>query len=569
MALEPSHCPAAPARVNVQATVLRRPYPLVAIARLALGLRCRRAPGWKPRTAARARARPGGCARPRAGPRWRPPAPRREVARKPPRREPPEPPGAPRSTSSRGDARGAGAAAAPSSSETGSTRPRLRRGAALRAGARLRPVLLGRDDARRRAVAVVPPLAQRAPRRARPHARTRRTSARTSAAGPEPRARSAPPRRGGADARHDRGALPRRGREGRHDRERRRGAAGPAVGGAHRARRHRRRGCSCSLPPGAFTRARLRWAIPVGGLFLTRVATSGFWRTDTRLGTSVDASLERGIKRAALLRLSGQAQLTEESRGVEWSTELAAFRAFTRAVAGSVGFGMLGASDAQPAVERYGSHTRLRSDVYRRWLFLELEPEVYWPWIRTAAARRRTPSTSGSRCSSGAGTQSGPIGRERPEPRREEPTLPRAGGPRPAAARRRTQTTRRADLEGRLRDAGSPSGAPAAPAGRERSSGPPCGGGGRRRYDLPVRRSSRLVLLARPLLGACAGGARPFRCPARGGAGVARARERSLRRPHRPRRAEAAALVGRLERMRAAVAAALFAGAPARPGASR
>ena len=145
-------------------------------------------------------------------------------------------------------------------------------------------------------------------------------------------------------------------------------------------------GVLLGLPPGAFTRARLRWAIPVGGLFLTRVATSGFWRTDTHLGTSLDASLERGIKRAALLRLSGEAQLTEVSRGVEWSGELAAFRAFSRAVAGSVGVGVLGATDAEARIERYSVATRLRGDVYRRWLFLELEPEVYWPW-RAGLAR--------------------------------------------------------------------------------------------------------------------------------------------------------------------------------------
>jgi hypothetical protein len=139
-------------------------------------------------------------------------------------------------------------------------------------------------------------------------------------------------------------------------------------------------GVLLQLPPGAFTRARLRWAFPAGELFLTRVATSVFWRTDTHFGTSIDASLERGIRRAALLRLSGQGQLTEASRGVEWSTELAALRAFTRTVFGSVGAGMLGATDAIASVDRYRVAARLRSDVYRRWLFLELEPEVYWPW---------------------------------------------------------------------------------------------------------------------------------------------------------------------------------------------
>lgn len=139
-------------------------------------------------------------------------------------------------------------------------------------------------------------------------------------------------------------------------------------------------GVLLQMPPGAFTRARLRWAIPAGELFLTRLVTSGFWRTDTHFGTSIDVSFERGIKRTALLRLAGQTQLTQESRGVEWSTELAALRAFTRTVAGSVGVGMLGATRSHPAVDRYRVATRLRTDVYRRWLFVEVEPEVYWPW---------------------------------------------------------------------------------------------------------------------------------------------------------------------------------------------
>jgi hypothetical protein len=139
-------------------------------------------------------------------------------------------------------------------------------------------------------------------------------------------------------------------------------------------------GVLLQMPPGAFTRARLRWAIPAGELFLTRFATSVFWRTDTHFGTSLDASLERGIKRTALLRLSGQGQVTQESRGVEWSAEVAALRAFTRTVAGSVGAGMLGATGARANVDRYRVAARIRTDVYRRWLFVELEPEVYWPW---------------------------------------------------------------------------------------------------------------------------------------------------------------------------------------------
>ncbi|WP_242344977.1 hypothetical protein [Anaeromyxobacter terrae] len=134
------------------------------------------------------------------------------------------------------------------------------------------------------------------------------------------------------------------------------------------------------LPPGGFVRARLRWAIPVGPLFLTRIAASGFWRTDTHLGTSLDAHVERGIRRYALLRLSGFGQLTQRSRGVEWSSELAALRAFTPTVAAAIGVGLEGATRSQTSVDRYRTFTRFRTDVYRRWLFVEVEPEVAWPW---------------------------------------------------------------------------------------------------------------------------------------------------------------------------------------------
>jgi len=102
------------------------------------------------------------------------------------------------------------------------------------------------------------------------------------------------------------------------------------------------------------------------------------------------------------------------------------------------------------------------------------------------------------------------------------------------------------------------------PRGAQRSAGTPCDGAGQRRYD-PAVRHPALVLLASLVLSACAGGARPFRCPDRGGA-----EWRALASDHFVLRtdlegAEAATLLGRFERMRAAVAAALPAAQPA-PG---
>jgi hypothetical protein len=134
------------------------------------------------------------------------------------------------------------------------------------------------------------------------------------------------------------------------------------------------------LPPGAFTRLRLRWAFPVRDLFLTRFATSGFWRTDTRLGTSADLHLERPLRQGAVARLSSQATLTQVSNGLEWVSEAAVIVGLGRRSAASVQAGLRGATGDVRDVERYRVSTRLRRAFLRRWLYFELEPEVYWPW---------------------------------------------------------------------------------------------------------------------------------------------------------------------------------------------
>lgn len=142
-------------------------------------------------------------------------------------------------------------------------------------------------------------------------------------------------------------------------------------------------GVLVELPPGAYGRLRLRTAVPLGRHFLSRQALTGFWRTDTRFGTSGSAEIERPLSRTTIARLFGTATLSEVSPGVEWAGDLAVLAAFPRWFGAQVGAGANGASDAldgAPAVERYRVYTRLRRGFYRRWIFLELEPEYAWPW---------------------------------------------------------------------------------------------------------------------------------------------------------------------------------------------
>jgi len=137
-------------------------------------------------------------------------------------------------------------------------------------------------------------------------------------------------------------------------------------------------GLLARLPVGVFTRLRVRHAQPVDDLLLVRSATAGFWQTDTGWGVRQDVDLERPFGSALLLRLATTATQTERSRGVEWLSELSLLRTFGRAAAVSLSGSASGATDAALVVERWRLATRLRHEVYRRWIFLELEPEGTW-----------------------------------------------------------------------------------------------------------------------------------------------------------------------------------------------
>jgi hypothetical protein len=88
------------------------------------------------------------------------------------------------------------------------------------------------------------------------------------------------------------------------------------------------------------------------------------------------------------VRLGGSGLVSEGSAGFEWGAELALLAAFGQRVGGQFGAAVRGASRPAPLasgvvppdLERYRLYARLRRDFYRRWLFLEVEPEVAWPW---------------------------------------------------------------------------------------------------------------------------------------------------------------------------------------------
>lgn len=139
-------------------------------------------------------------------------------------------------------------------------------------------------------------------------------------------------------------------------------------------------GVMLRLPPGAYFRARLRFVEALGNRFLSRQAITGFWRTDTLFGSTGSAEIERPLPYASLARLSGSTTVTERSRGFEWSGDLSLLATVGSRIGAQLGFAVAGATRSQADVDVYQTYLRLRRDVYRRWLFVELAPEYAWPW---------------------------------------------------------------------------------------------------------------------------------------------------------------------------------------------
>jgi hypothetical protein len=137
------------------------------------------------------------------------------------------------------------------------------------------------------------------------------------------------------------------------------------------------------IPPGAFTRARFRLAIPIDDVMVSRSSYEVFWRTDMLLGTRLTSALEWPVTPSSMVRLGGTGQVAQRrTDGLEYGVELVYSHAFTPTFAVALGTDAVGDTLSPVAFERYRIYARLRHDVLRRWLFVEAQPEVDWPWTR-------------------------------------------------------------------------------------------------------------------------------------------------------------------------------------------
>lgn len=137
-------------------------------------------------------------------------------------------------------------------------------------------------------------------------------------------------------------------------------------------------GVLVKLPFVFFTRARYRYALPLGDNTLLRFSPNVFWRTRDGLGESTAIDLEHSLPGNYLLRWANSETATEATHGMEWNSEPGVLHALGRGKATTFAVGMSGFTRPAAIVSTYYVLARYRQAILREWLFAEVEPIQSW-----------------------------------------------------------------------------------------------------------------------------------------------------------------------------------------------
>jgi hypothetical protein len=133
------------------------------------------------------------------------------------------------------------------------------------------------------------------------------------------------------------------------------------------------------LPVETFVRSRFLYTRRLGEVALARFGETVFWKDTVGFGETTEVALERQLGPKTLLRWANSGTLSQDSRGLEWGTELSVLQELSPQSAISLAGGVFGGTRPVAVVESYRINSRYRRNFLRSWLFFELEPEISWP----------------------------------------------------------------------------------------------------------------------------------------------------------------------------------------------
>ncbi|MGB7629961.1 MAG: hypothetical protein WBM29_02635, partial [Candidatus Deferrimicrobium sp.] len=138
-------------------------------------------------------------------------------------------------------------------------------------------------------------------------------------------------------------------------------------------------GVRVKIPPDAFVRTRLQHARPVTPDLLGRFTATAYWDARDGFGESNEIDLERRLALPTLLRWSNTMTITDISRFWTWGTELSLLHRISPKSAITFSGGASGSTHPSWVATNYRVFARYRRNVWRKWFFLEGEPDIQWP----------------------------------------------------------------------------------------------------------------------------------------------------------------------------------------------
>ena len=142
---------------------------------------------------------------------------------------------------------------------------------------------------------------------------------------------------------------------------------------------HAGAGVSVTTSPDAFARTRFRYARPIAPDTLGRFTATAFWSARDGFGESNQVDLERWLAPPTLLRWSNSFEIKEKDSGWTWGTELSLIHKLSPKSAVTLSGGVSGSTQPAWIAQNYRILVRYRRNVWRKWFFLEGEPELHWP----------------------------------------------------------------------------------------------------------------------------------------------------------------------------------------------
>ncbi len=139
-------------------------------------------------------------------------------------------------------------------------------------------------------------------------------------------------------------------------------------------------GIRVTSPVEPYLRATYHWNRSLGERALWRVRPRAFWQSQRGFGLSLRSTLDIATTDDSLLRFwSIFVTDQEEVEGLSWTTKLIAYQYLSKKSAASYAVYGSGETSADVSLQNYGAEFRLRRQISRDWLFMELLTSVNWP----------------------------------------------------------------------------------------------------------------------------------------------------------------------------------------------